>query len=156
MLDRISYSNHFIDSKKAILCYISTLYFTLAQQIINDHLPSASVFTAHGDRNRQYTNDGLSSWGEPERAPHWREYVMVSYVACTDSENDKIQLTSHSSSVMVSYVAFTDSRLGSKYIAQYLNTNTNTINFPNTNTIANTLVRTVFKYKYFPQYLNTI
>ena len=29
-----------------------------------------------------------------------------------------------------------------------LNTNTNTINIPKTNTIANTLVRTVFKYKY--------
>ena len=43
-------------------------------------------------------------------------------------------------------------------MTQYLNTNTNTINFPNTNTIANTLVRTVFKYKYkyFPQYLNTL
>ena len=29
---------------------------------------------------------------------------------------------------------------------QYLNTNTNTINFPDTN--ANTFVRTIFKYKY--------
>ena len=32
--------------------------------------------------------------------------------------------------------------LGSKYIAKYLR---NTINFPNTNAIANTLVRTIFK-----------
>ena len=40
---------------------------------------------------------------------------------------------------------------------QHLNTNTNTTNFPNTNTFANTLIRTVFKYKYkyFSQYLNT-
>ena len=41
-------------------------------------------------------------------APHWLKSVMVSYVACTDSENDKIRLTSHSNFVMVSYVAFTD------------------------------------------------
>ena len=34
--------------------------------------------------------------------------VMVSYVACTDCENDKIRLTSHSGFVMVSYVACTD------------------------------------------------
>ena len=40
--------------------------------------------------------------------PHWLKSVMVSYVACTDCENDKIQLTSHSSFVMVSYVACTD------------------------------------------------
>ena len=33
---------------------------------------------------------------------------MVSYVTCTDCENDKIRLTSHSSFVMVSYVACTD------------------------------------------------
>ena len=46
--------------------------------------------------------------GEPERAPHWLKSVMVSYVACTDCENDKIRLTSHSSFVMVSYVACTD------------------------------------------------
>ena len=40
------------------------------------------------------------------------------------------------------------SRLGSKCIAKYLNTNA--ISFPNT--IANTLVRAIFKYnyKYFP------
>ena len=48
------------------------------------------------------------NWGEPERAPHWLKSVMVSYVACTDCENDKIRLTSHSSFVMVSYVACTD------------------------------------------------
>ena len=47
-------------------------------------------------------------WGEPEQAPHWLKSVMVSYVACTDCENDKIRLTSHSSFVMVSYVACTD------------------------------------------------
>ena len=47
-------------------------------------------------------------WGEPERAPHWLKSVMVSYVACTDYENDKIRLTSHSSFVMVLYVACTD------------------------------------------------
>ena len=50
----------------------------------------------------------ISNWGEPERAPHWLKSVMVSYIACTDCENDKIQLTSHSSFVMVSYVACTD------------------------------------------------
>ena len=33
---------------------------------------------------------------------------MVSYIACTDCENDKIRLTSHSSFIMVSYVACTD------------------------------------------------
>ena len=33
---------------------------------------------------------------------------MVSYVVCTDCENDKIRLTNHSSFVMVLYVAFTD------------------------------------------------
>ena len=49
-----------------------------------------------------------SNWSEPERAPHWLKSVMVSYVACTDCENDKIWLTSHSSFVMVSYVACTD------------------------------------------------
>ena len=48
------------------------------------------------------------NWGEPEGAPHWLKSVMVSYVACTDCENDKIRLTSHSSYVMVSYVACTD------------------------------------------------
>ena len=50
----------------------------------------------------------FSNWGEPERVPHWLKSVMVSYVACTDCENDKIRLTSHSSFVMVSYVACTD------------------------------------------------
>ena len=35
-------------------------------------------------------------WGEPERAPHWLKSVMVSYVACTDCENDKIRWTSYS------------------------------------------------------------
>ena len=48
------------------------------------------------------------NWGEPERAPHWLKSVMVLYVACTDCENDKIRLTSHSSFVMVSYVTCTD------------------------------------------------
>ena len=48
------------------------------------------------------------NWGEPERAPHWLKSVMVSYVAFTDCENDKIRLTSHSSFVMISYVACTD------------------------------------------------
>ena len=48
------------------------------------------------------------NWGEPEQAPHWLKSVMVSYVACTDCESDKIRLTSHSSFVMVSYVACTD------------------------------------------------
>ena len=48
------------------------------------------------------------NWGEPERAPHWLKSVMVSYVACTNCENNKIRLTSHSSFVMVSYVACTD------------------------------------------------
>ena len=48
------------------------------------------------------------NWGEPERAPHWLKSVMVSCVACTDCENDKIRLTSHSSFVMISYVACTD------------------------------------------------
>ena len=42
------------------------------------------------------------------RAPHWLKSVMVSYVACTDCENDKIWFTSHSSFVMVSYVGCTD------------------------------------------------
>ena len=36
-------------------------------------------------------------WGEPEQAPHWLKSVMVSYITCTDWENDKIQLRSHSS-----------------------------------------------------------
>ena len=36
-------------------------------------------------------------WGKPERAPHWLKSVMVSYIACTDCENDKIWFTSHSS-----------------------------------------------------------
>ena len=49
------------------------------------------------------------NWGEPEQAPYWLKSVMVLYVACTDCENDKIWLTSHSSFVMVSYVACTDS-----------------------------------------------
>ena len=48
------------------------------------------------------------NWGEPERAPHWLKFVMVSYVACTDCKNDRIRLTSHSSFVMVSYVVCTD------------------------------------------------
>ena len=47
-------------------------------------------------------------WGQPEQAPHWLKSVIVSYVACTDCEKDKIWLTSHSSVVMVSYVARTD------------------------------------------------
>ena len=47
-------------------------------------------------------------WGKPEQAPHWLKSAMVSYLVCMDSENDKIQLTSHSSFVMVSYVACTD------------------------------------------------
>ena len=47
-------------------------------------------------------------WDEPERAPHWLKSVMVSYVACTDCENNKIQLTSHSSFVIVSYIVCTD------------------------------------------------
>ena len=37
-----------------------------------------------------YTN-----WDEPEQAPHWQWSVMVSYVACTDCENNKIWLTSY-------------------------------------------------------------
>ena len=36
------------------------------------------------------------------------KFFMVSYVACTDCENDKIWLTSHSSFVMVLYVTCTD------------------------------------------------
>ena len=61
--------------------------------------------------------------------------------------------TGHESYASSTSICF---RLGSKYIAKYLNTNT--INFPITNTIVNTLVRTVFKYKYkyFPVYLNTL
>ena len=47
-------------------------------------------------------------WGEPKRAPHWLKSVMVLYVACTDCENDKMQLTSHLIFVMVLYVACTD------------------------------------------------
>ena len=50
----------------------------------------------------------ISNWGKPERAPHWLKSVMVSYVACTDCENDKIWLTSHSSFVMASYVECMD------------------------------------------------
>ena len=38
--------------------------------------------------------------------------------------------------------------LGPNTVHSILNTNANTINFPNTNTIVSTLVRTVFKYKY--------
>ena len=50
----------------------------------------------------------LLNWGEPERPPHLLKSVMVSYVACTDCENDKIWFTSHSSFVMVSYIVCTD------------------------------------------------
>ena len=39
----------------------------------------------------------VHNWGEPEQAPHWRKSVMVLYVTCTDYENDKIRLRSHSS-----------------------------------------------------------
>ena len=38
----------------------------------------------------------VNHWGEPEQAPHWLKSVMVSYVACTDCENDKIRWTSYS------------------------------------------------------------
>ena len=49
MLGRINYFNHYDRFKKAILPYISTLCLgTLAQQVINNHLPPASVFIAHG------------------------------------------------------------------------------------------------------------
>ena len=47
------------------------------------------------------------NWGEPEQAPHWRWSVMVSYVVCTDCENDEIRLRSHPS-LMISYVMCTD------------------------------------------------
>ena len=34
--------------------------------------------------------------------------MKVSYVACTDCENDKTQLTSHSNYVNISYISYTD------------------------------------------------
>ena len=56
-------------------------------------------------------------------------------------EAKPFQIQSHTHVCMHSH-AHSLTRLGSKYIV------TNTINIPKTNTIANTLVRTVFKYKY--------